>query len=145
MPEAPSPVSGDSGDVSETVPVTVEPSGVVGATAEGVAVGAVIPGDVGDVSPGTVVPEGVGVAGEVGESGSAGTVCEGSVTVGAVGLIFADASIDNSAFKKNAPQKNTAAARNKAINFFILKHLLKISDNYTYKHHYDNRTADFCQ
>lgn len=113
IPEAPSPVSGDWGEVSETVPVTVEPSGVVGATAEGVAVGAVIPGDVGEVSPGTVVPEG-----DVGP-GTVGDVGPGSVTVGAVGLTFAAASRESSAFMKKAPQKSTATAKNNANDFFI--------------------------
>lgn len=126
MPEAPLPVSGESGEVSETVPVTVEPSGVVGMpgvvglTAEGdvrpgTVVGAVIPGTVepGRVEPGTV-PGGVIIPGTVGEVGEVG-----SVTVGAVGLTFAEASRAISALMKKAPQKSTATAKANDKNLFI--------------------------
>ncbi len=113
MPEVLSPVSGEWGEVSETVPVTVEPPGVVEGTAEGVAVGAVMPGEVGEVSPGTVVPAGAVEPGFVGE------VEPGSVIVGAVGLTFAFASTESSAFIKKAPHKRIAIAKAKDKNFFI--------------------------
>lgn len=116
MPETPSPVSGDWGEVSETVPVTVEPSGVVGATAEGVAVGEEIPGYVGATMTGAVVPVGAAGPGTVGEVGE---VEPGSVTVGAVGLTAAETLKESSAFMKKAPQKRTATTKNNAKNFFI--------------------------
>ena len=119
-----SPVSGAVGLSSGfTVPVTVEPSGVV----IGLVVAAVTEGDVGLLPSGPVVPPGVVPEGEVpvglvpvtwGEDGTVvGSVSPvGLVIVGALGLSLAATDTLTAA----TPQNTIAKARMKVTIFFLI-------------------------